>query len=296
MTDYVKSTNFTSKDSLASGNPLKIVKGAEFDTEFNNIATAVATKADIASPTLTGVPAAPTAAAGTNTTQIATTAFVTAAVTAYDAALTVSTTQIENDAITADKIATGAVGNTELAADAVTQAKIADSAVGTAEIIDNSVTAAKITTKTLTGLQAKALANYPVLTVTAADTYSTVFGDGAVSILASTTSTSYVAAYRYTIALYTGSIRLKASHCHEEGYGGQNSYLALYKNNVLVQEYSTTSNTFVQRTADVSCAPGDVFEWRTRSQFGATSYFQVIGSTASNGYTTRPLYIAALDA
>jgi len=79
MTDYVKSTNFTSKDSLAVGNPLKIVKGAEFDTEFNNIATAVATKADIVSPTFTGTPAAPTAAAGTNTTQLATTAFVAAA-------------------------------------------------------------------------------------------------------------------------------------------------------------------------------------------------------------------------
>lgn len=52
MTDYVKSTNFASKDSLASGNPLKIVKGTEIDTEFNNIATAVATKADLNSPTL----------------------------------------------------------------------------------------------------------------------------------------------------------------------------------------------------------------------------------------------------
>jgi len=79
MTDYVKSTNFTSKDSLSSGNPAKIVKGTEIDTEFNNIATAVATKADLASPTLTGTPAAPTASSGTNTTQIATTAFVTAA-------------------------------------------------------------------------------------------------------------------------------------------------------------------------------------------------------------------------
>lgn len=37
-------------------------------------------KADLASPTLTGTPAAPTAAAGTNTTQIATTAFVSTAV------------------------------------------------------------------------------------------------------------------------------------------------------------------------------------------------------------------------
>lgn len=77
MSDYIKSTNFASKDSLASGNPLKIVKGTEIDTEFNNIATAVATKADILSPALTGIPTAPTAAAGTNTTQIATTAFVT---------------------------------------------------------------------------------------------------------------------------------------------------------------------------------------------------------------------------
>ena len=42
--------------------------------------TAVSTKANIASPALTGVPTAPTAAAGTNTTQIATTAFVKSAV------------------------------------------------------------------------------------------------------------------------------------------------------------------------------------------------------------------------
>lgn len=42
--------------------------------------TALNLKANLAGPTFTGVPAAPTAAAGTNTTQIATTAFVTAAV------------------------------------------------------------------------------------------------------------------------------------------------------------------------------------------------------------------------
>jgi hypothetical protein len=80
MTDYVKSTNFASKDSLATGNPLKIIKGTEFDTEFNNIATAVATKADSASPTFTGIPVAPTATTGTNTTQVATTAFVQATI------------------------------------------------------------------------------------------------------------------------------------------------------------------------------------------------------------------------
>lgn len=79
MANYVKSTNFASKDALAVGNPLKIVKGTEIDTEFNNIATAVATKADTSSPSLTGTPLAPTASPGTNTTQIATTAFVAAA-------------------------------------------------------------------------------------------------------------------------------------------------------------------------------------------------------------------------
>lgn len=46
MSDYVKSTNFASKDNLTSGNPAKIVKGTEIDTEFNNIATAIATKQD----------------------------------------------------------------------------------------------------------------------------------------------------------------------------------------------------------------------------------------------------------
>jgi len=82
MSDYTKSTNFASKDSLPSGDPLKIVKGTEINTEFDNIATAVATKADLASPTFTGTPAAPTASSGTSTTQLATTAFVTTALQA----------------------------------------------------------------------------------------------------------------------------------------------------------------------------------------------------------------------
>lgn len=60
MSNYTKSTDFASKDNLSSGDPLKIVKGTEIDTEFNNIATAVATKADLASPTFTGTVTIPT--------------------------------------------------------------------------------------------------------------------------------------------------------------------------------------------------------------------------------------------
>lgn len=76
MSNYTKLTDFASKDSLPSGNAAKIVKGTEIDDEFEAIEQAIATKADTISPTLTGTPLAPTAGSGTNTTQIATTAFV----------------------------------------------------------------------------------------------------------------------------------------------------------------------------------------------------------------------------
>ena len=87
MSNYVQSTNFATKDALTSGDPLKIVKGTEINTEFVNIAVAVATKADLASPTFTGTPLAPTASPATNNTQIATTAYIDAAITAVKAAL-----------------------------------------------------------------------------------------------------------------------------------------------------------------------------------------------------------------
>lgn len=82
MSSYVKATNFATKDTLPTGDANKIVKGTELDNEFNAIAGAISSKADLASPTFTGTPSAPTATAGSSTTQIATTAFVTAALSA----------------------------------------------------------------------------------------------------------------------------------------------------------------------------------------------------------------------
>ena len=81
MANYTKATNFLAKDSLASGDAAKIIKGSEFDTEFNALQTAVNSKANTISPAFTGTPTAPTASTSTNTTQLATTEFVTAAVT-----------------------------------------------------------------------------------------------------------------------------------------------------------------------------------------------------------------------
>ena len=76
MANYVKNTNFAVKDGLPSGDPQKVVKGTEIDTEFNNISTAINSKSDASNPTFLGTPFAPTAPLGTNTNQIATTAFV----------------------------------------------------------------------------------------------------------------------------------------------------------------------------------------------------------------------------
>ena len=68
MSDYTKSTDFASKDALPSGNAAKIVKGTEIDTEFNNIAIAVATKANSASPSFSGTLTAATISATTVST------------------------------------------------------------------------------------------------------------------------------------------------------------------------------------------------------------------------------------
>lgn len=71
MSNYTKLTNFATKDSLASGNPLKVIKGTEIDDEFEALETAIETKADdsdldlkanIADPTFTGTVTIPTAA------------------------------------------------------------------------------------------------------------------------------------------------------------------------------------------------------------------------------------------
>ena len=59
--------------------------GGTNTTQLATTAFVATSFAPLASPTLTGTPAAPTAAAGTNTTQVATTAFVTGAVGGYAA-------------------------------------------------------------------------------------------------------------------------------------------------------------------------------------------------------------------
>jgi hypothetical protein len=115
MAQYVQATNFASKDALLSGDPNKIVKGTEINDEFTAIQTAVNSKADALSPTLTGTPLAPTATAGTVSTQIATTAFVDTAVTNG------ITTERTAAATLTNKALTDAVANTQSFGDSSTK-------------------------------------------------------------------------------------------------------------------------------------------------------------------------------
>ena len=97
MTDYTKTVNFAAKDSLSTGNSNKVVRGSEIDTEFNNIATAVATKLNASGAVFTNAVSFPdgtaTSPAITNTGDTNTGLFFSAADTiAYTAGGTAQVT------------------------------------------------------------------------------------------------------------------------------------------------------------------------------------------------------------
>jgi len=81
MANYTIAVGWSGKDALADSDAGKVISGADFNTEFTAVQTAVNTKADLAGSASQAF-SATTANAGTNTTQVATTAFVTAALTA----------------------------------------------------------------------------------------------------------------------------------------------------------------------------------------------------------------------
>ena len=102
MSNYTLAVNWSGKDALSDSDAAKVISGSDFNTEFTTVRTAVNSKADTngsasedfasnnatvaGTLTVTGVPTIPTASAGTNTTQAASTAFVTTAANALNAA------------------------------------------------------------------------------------------------------------------------------------------------------------------------------------------------------------------
>ena len=102
MSNYTLAVNWAGKNGLSDSNAAKVISGSDFNSEFTTVRTAINSKADLngvatenfaaddvtvaGTLAVTGVPTIPTASAGTNTTQAASTAFVTAAVAALNAA------------------------------------------------------------------------------------------------------------------------------------------------------------------------------------------------------------------
>ena len=77
MSNYTIAVAWSGKDALSDSDANKVISGADFNTEFTAVQTAVNTKADLAGSASQAF-SATTATAGTNTTQVATTAFVQA--------------------------------------------------------------------------------------------------------------------------------------------------------------------------------------------------------------------------
>ncbi len=81
MADYNLAVSWSGKDALADSDANKVISGGDFHTEFTAVKAAVNTKADINGDASEAF-SATTAVGGTNTTQVATTAFVQAGITA----------------------------------------------------------------------------------------------------------------------------------------------------------------------------------------------------------------------
>ena len=75
MSNYNLQVTWSGKDALSDSDPDKVISGGDFNTEFTAVKTAVNSKADL-NGSATETFSAVTAAAGTSTTQVATTAFV----------------------------------------------------------------------------------------------------------------------------------------------------------------------------------------------------------------------------
>lgn len=125
MAAYTKLVNFASKDNLLSGNPLKVVTGAELDAEFNAIATSSVQSYTAITTAETNAAASATAAAASATT--ATTQASNASTSASTA-----TTQASNASTSATNAATSATNASNSATTATTQASNASTSASAA--------------------------------------------------------------------------------------------------------------------------------------------------------------------
>lgn len=128
----------------------------------------------------------------------------------------------------------------------------------------------------------------PALAVSASDAVAVTRGLLSVSGTLSTTSSTDIVAHTYTMHGYSGTVRCRASHWCGSGFS---HVLSLYKNNVLVQAFTSSANQVTEaRVVDVSIAVGDVLQWRHRTA-GNTSTVSAVSMTASDTYVAQEILI-----
>jgi hypothetical protein len=249
MSDYSKSTNFTTKDTLPTGNSGKIVKGTELDTEFTAVSSAIASKADISSPNLLGTPTAPTATTGSNTTQLANTAYVKQEITALGTLGTMSTQNKTAVDITGGTITGGTItGITDLA--------VADGGTGRSTLTANAVLIGNGTsgiTSISPGTSGNVLKSDGTNWTSAANASPTVLYDQAISADTTYSSVSLTASNRpVQISINMGAIQGGAttiSITFEWGIGSlTNSYQPVNSNVNYVVYPCPSLTTFVTPT------------------------------------------------
>jgi hypothetical protein len=128
MSNYSIQNNWAGKDALADSDPNKVISGDLFDVEFTAVQTALNSKADL-NGSASQEFSATTAAAGTDTTQVATTAFVNNKIDGMvtDQATWDAGTNTTESLITPAKFA-GAVDNHVSASTILTKIKTVDGA------------------------------------------------------------------------------------------------------------------------------------------------------------------------
>ena len=164
------------------------------DSNFvTTITTALATKAPLASPDLTGIPTAPTAAADTSTTQIATTAFAKAeADAAQAAAATDATTKVAAEAALR---VTGDAASVTTAAQDATDKVAAEAALRvTGDAASVSTAATDATTKVAAEAALRVTGDAASVTTAAQDATDKVAAEAALRVTGDATSVSTAAA------------------------------------------------------------------------------------------------------
>ena len=111
MSNYTIAIPWSGKDTLADSDVNKVISGADFNTEFTTVQTAVNSKANL-NGSITETFSAVTAAVGTNTTQVATTAFVDAAIDAIATAYPVGSIYMNANVSTNPATLLGMTGTT----------------------------------------------------------------------------------------------------------------------------------------------------------------------------------------